>query len=309
MKEKIYGVIMLLVVLFLILPSPIVSAKDNDYVMVDMKTVEEETINLDAKRYNENQDFVSEPSFSESSFFGLANKCRLLENFFRGKSGADTYSIIGTDDRWKITNTGQYPYTTIARITVMYQDGTSACGTGAMIGSRLLATAGHILINSDGSHPKSIQMQFGQNGSYVYHDTNSVGAYIYRTGYETNQPLEGDYGFIVFNDNQVSQLTGNMGVTTVPSLSDRLYTAGYPSDKGWYYMYASTGKIIEMEDDLLYHNMDTGGGQSGSPVYIIGPNGYPYLVAMHSSGVGTENIARRLNTGLFYWLRDRGYFD
>lgn len=30
----------------------VVSAKDNDYVMVDMKTDEEEAIDLGAKRYN-----------------------------------------------------------------------------------------------------------------------------------------------------------------------------------------------------------------------------------------------------------------
>ncbi|MCD7825660.1 MAG: hypothetical protein LUH14_06860 [Clostridiaceae bacterium] len=60
--------------------------------------------------------------------------------------GIETYSIIGTDDRWKITNTNQYPYTTIARITVEYQDGSAACGAGAMINSRLLATAGHVLL-------------------------------------------------------------------------------------------------------------------------------------------------------------------
>lgn len=89
------------------------------------------------------------------------------------------YGIIGNDNRWKVTNTNQYPYTTIARITVEYQDGTSACGTGAMIISRLLATVGHVLINKNGSHPKSIRMQFGQNGSYVYYDTNSFSSYIY----------------------------------------------------------------------------------------------------------------------------------
>lgn len=30
-----------------------------------------------------------------------------------------------------VTNTNQYPYTTIARLTVTYQNGTAACGTVA----------------------------------------------------------------------------------------------------------------------------------------------------------------------------------
>lgn len=40
-----------------------------------------------------------------------------------------------------------------------------------MIDSRLLATVGYVLINSNGSHLKSVRMQFGQNGNYVYYDT------------------------------------------------------------------------------------------------------------------------------------------
>jgi V8-like Glu-specific endopeptidase len=99
-----------------------------------------------------------------------------------------------------------------------------------------------------------------------------------------------------------------MGIVTSTSESETLYTAGYPADMGYYYMYAATGSILSMTDDLINHNMDTYPGQSGSPVYVLGSSdSLPYLVAMHSSGAGTYNIARRLEPSLFYWLKDNGY--
>lgn len=306
MKQRFYGALLfLLVALFYISPSHPASAQedDGDYVMVDMKTGAEQTIDLDQGEYSEDQEFVSEPSIP------TRNKPMLKTLGGFGIPGVSTYSIIGSDDRRKVTNTDQYPYTTIARLEITYQDGTVVFGTGAMINPRLLATVGHLLINSNGSHLKSVRIEFGRNGNFEYYNTSQVHSYIYRTGFETDRPVVGDYGFIVFKDNTVSRVTGYMGIVTVPSMSDQLYTAGYPADKWYYYMYATTGKIVNMEADLIYHNMDTQPGQSGSPVYIIdSASGLPYLVAMHSSGAGTVNIARRLEPELFYWLKDHGYF-
>ena len=208
-----------------------------------------------------------------------------------------------------MTNPTQYPYRTIARITVTYEDGMVAYGSGAMISSRLLATAGHLLINNNGSLPQSILMQFGRNGSSVYYETSNYSSYICREDYHgTNQPLEADYGFIVFADDTVNNHTGHLGIVTAPSASETLHTAGYPSDYGSYKMYETSGNILSMTDDLLNHNLDTMSGQSGSPVYVINTtSGLPYLVAIHSSGYPTYNVARRLEAGLFYWLQNHGY--
>ena len=267
---------------------------------------EEEVVNLEEEGYGDVEEFVSRPSFAQETTD--------MEELFLNKPGASTTSIIGTDDRWKITAIRKYPFRTIARIQVQYQDGTVECGTGAMISPKLVATAGHVLINSNGSRPKSIKMQFGQNGSEVFYETSSWRAYIYRGGFETDRPVEADYGFIALWDDTVSKATGYMGIQTAPSLDDRLFTAGYPGDKGPYYMYGATGLIQYMNGDLIYHTMDTYGGQSGSPVYITDKANSPYLVAMHTAGTYTSggapvNLARRLDPGLFQWLKDNGYLE
>lgn len=303
-EKKVLCLLTLVGAMFLLTPSPLVSAKesDNDYTIVDMQTGEEEKIDLDSEQYQDVEEFVSRPSFPNNS---MSNT--IISKGF-SEPGIGTSSIIGNDDRTKVTNTNQFPYTAIARMTVEYQDGTAACRSGAMISGRVLATAGHVLINSKGSHPKKITMQFGQNGSYVYYETSDFSSYVYKGGYETDRSVEGDYGFVIFKDKKVSSITGHMGIITSPSTSERLYTAGYPGDKGYYYMYAATGNILRMNDDLIYHKMDTMGGQSGSPVYVNGVGG-PYIVAMHSSGMTTQNIARRLDPALYQWMKDNGFMN
>lgn len=301
MKNKILCLLILVGAIFLLAPEVLVSAKESagDYAIVDMHTGEKEEIDLDSEKYHDIEKFVSRPSFPDHNTF-------MPKQF--SQQGIGTYSIIGDDERRKVTNTNQFPYTAIARMTVEYEDGTAACGSGAMISGRVLATAGHVLINQNGSHPEKITMEFGQNGSYVYYETSNFSSYIYRQDYETNRPLEGDYGFVIFKDKQVSTITGHMGIIISPSISERLYTAGYPGDKGYYYMYAATGNILRMTDDLIMHNMDTNGGQSGSPVYVNGVGG-PYIVAMHTAGGQTENIARRLEPALYNWMKDNGYMN
>lgn len=304
MKTKVLCLLTFIGAMILLTPSFLVSAKEgaNDYTIVNMQTGEEKEIDLDSEQYQDTEQFISCPSFPNNFMSNTFMTNGLSE------SGIGTHCIIGTDDRKKITNTNEFPYTAIARMTVEYEDGTASCGTGAMISGRVLATAGHVLINSNGSHPKKITMQFGQNGSYVYYETSRFISYIYRGGFETDRPLEGDYGFVIFKDKQVSSITGHMGIITSPSTSERLYTAGYPGDKGYYYMYAATGNVLNMTDDLIIHNMDTMGGQSGSPVYVNGVGG-PYIIAMQTSEWPTENVARRLDPALYKWMKDNGYMN
>lgn len=304
MKTKVLCLLTFISAMILLTPSFLVSAKEgaNDYTIVNMQTGEEKEIDLDSEQYQDTEEFISCPSFPNNFMSNTFMTNGLSE------SGIGTHCIIGTDDRKKITNTNEFPYTAIARMSVEYEDGTVSCGTGAMISGRVLATVGHLLINSNGSHPKKITMQFGQDGSYVYYETSRFSSYIYRGGFETDRPAEGDYGFVIFKDKYVSSITGHMGIITSPSTSERLYTAGYPGDKGYIYMYAATGNVLRMTGDLIIHNMDVMKGQSGSPVYVNGDGG-PYIVAMQSADSPTENIARRLDPALYKWMKDNGYMN
>lgn len=212
-------------------------------------------------------------------------------------------NIIGTDDRVLISNANTFPYTTIARITVVYQDGTAQRGSGAIIGPRLVATAGHVLINESLSHPKSIKMEFGLYGTSSYYKTSNYSAYIYYGDYK-GYNTETDYGFIVLPEDVGTNVTGCMGIRTACDPNQAIFAAGYPG--GNPYLYNCAGNVIDFTDDVLVINADFTAGESGGPVFVM-YEGMPYLMGTISGSAGTTNYARRLNTGLLNWLQDNGY--
>lgn len=217
-------------------------------------------------------------------------------------------SIIGTDDRTLVTDTSQYPYTCVARLTITYTNGNVGYGSGCMISKRLLATAGHCLIDDDGSHAQIIKAEFGLNGSYCFYTTTDVSTYIYYGGYNGYNSAT-DYGFVYFNSN-VGNITGSFGVNTAISVNDTIHTAGYPGDlSSGQCMYETSGTVSYVDVNILHFDLDVMGGQSGSPLYIIGTDDNPYLVGMVSGSTDEYNVGRRLNYGLFTWLEDNGYFE
>lgn len=238
-------------------------------------------------------DFVSEPISP------------IFSNVENNDTGISPNAVIGDDNRTLVSNPSVFPYSCIARLYLTYEDGSAAYGTGAMISTNLLATAGHCLINSNGSRLATVQADFGKNGSSYVYRASDLSTYIYYGGYSGYDPNT-DYGFIVFNSN-ISSHTGAFGVNTSASLNQVINITGYPGDIGsCEYMYTGSGVIQAITTDLITHNVDTAGGQSGAPVYVYS-NGNPYLIGMHSGSGGSVNYARRLTDGLYSWLKQNGY--
>lgn len=226
--------------------------------------------------------------------------------------GVGTYSIIGADNRTKVNNASLFPYRAIARLDITRQNGTKTYASGALIGDRIFATAGHAIVQ-DGKMIKSLTLEFGRNGSSAYYTTSDIKSYILREDYSTNPTQEGDYAFVVLNKG-ISNITGCFGIQTSISVGDMIYTAGYPQDKGGMDMYQVSGAVLKVGNDKVYYNADTVGGQSGSPVYVM-KNGKPYIVAIHTNGTYTpdaadaSNSGRRIEPNLYNWLKSNGYLD
>lgn len=276
------------------------------YVMVDVESGEKTVIEIPEKTSEGIDALVSEPSFLENNASGAA--ADLL-----GGTGANTRSVIGTDNRTRVSNANVYPYTAVARLDITCQDGGVTYGSGALIGSRILATAGHVLIDGNGNLPKSLKVEFGKNGSSTYYTTSNVKSYIYKADYGTKVAMEDDYTFVIFNED-VGAVTGYFGIDTSISFGNTVYTAGYPQDMNIYGndMYVSSGLVVNVTDDLLYYTADTSGGNSGSPVYVI-KSGKPYVVGIHTRGKtavdsgGEANSGRRINSNLYSWLKSVSY--
>lgn len=208
-------------------------------------------------------------------------------------------SIIDNDDRTLVTNTTQKPYSSICRLQINFP-GSSVpqLGTGFMITGDMVATAAHCLYDESlGGYATSITVYPGENGT-----TNPYGSSNSKTlnipeSYKSVKSTKYDYGIIKLNSSikDCGHLNCAIGVNRFFNGSYKLYTAGYPIE-GSHRMYTEQGNIISNTTDLVYYDLDTTGGQSGSPIMIYNGNQY-IVVGIHHGEYPSENYGVRLNEG------------
>lgn len=219
-------------------------------------------------------------------------------------------SIIGNDDRVRVTNNTLYPWRCVCSLLITAQSGTQYIGTGWLVAPRLVLTAGHcVYMDDEGGWASTIEVIPGRDadtrpfGSAISHDLRSV------TGWTQDGNSDCDYGAILLPaDKRFGEQLGWFGYAVRPDDYLRQVTlnlAGYPGDGGkagqqvqgtqWF---NSRGVLDVMPRQITYE-IDTFGGQSGAPVWEMAANGSRYGVAIHTHGMSTSNGATRIVREVF----------
>lgn len=216
--------------------------------------------------------------------------------------GAD--SILGPDGRKKVKKTTRYPYRAIAFLEVTFPGNVKGSCTGWFIGPRTLATAGHCVFDQQLGWATAINVLPGKNAG-----TNPYGAFdacnLWSVnGWVNSASPEYDYGAIMLQASAGNTVGwfgfANLGNNKLDEKSVKNH--GYPGDKPRGTQWGMGGKIKQVSTRQLFHDMDTFGGQSGSPVYEVRENG-PYGLGVHAYGGTTLNGATRINKSVFNNLK------
>ena len=230
-------------------------------------------------------------------------------------SGVPTIeSVIGDDNRTRITQTDRYPWRVHASLLITARDGTRWIGTAFFISPRVLATAGHNLffhgaVEARRGWARNIVVMPGRNEDDLPFGRATSSHFYSVRGWTESPPTspnaEYDYGAIVLEEgDDLGSRTGwigfgNYGDATLRSVTGNL--AGYPGDLGqgaqqWY----MARRIDSVSNRQIFYDIDTAGGQSGSAVYRI-RDGSRYAVGIHAYGVGARplNAATRINRPVF----------
>lgn len=180
----------------------------------------------------------------------------------------------------RITNTEQFPYSSVVHLYMRYGDGYAGCSGAFIHGTSTVLTAGHCIYNHDmGGYPDDIivmpaqdgnDMPFGQKYAYNWATNNRWISY---------QDYRSDYAVIV-----VSPFGGTGYMDSAYSTSNSWYatrefqTAGYPGDYGYNgeEMWWEESDVDELDSSMLrvdYHFGDDYPyycipGQSGSAIYL-----------------------------------------
>jgi V8-like Glu-specific endopeptidase len=243
------------------------------------------------------------PSIIEP-FEGIVNPNYWIRSESEEKEGGLQSSyVFPPDDRQEITDTTQFPWSSICKLYIEAQDSSHYIGSGAIVDEFHVLTVGHCLyIHEAGGWAEEIIVVPGMDGSYepygVAYATNmrTYEAWIQSESYQH------DWGLITL-DRSIGNLTGWMGRQTEhytdPIYSGVLNTAGYPGDLDFGEVMYFCGDNGDRADEYNHWFwMDTAGGQSGSPIwryngthrYILSILAYEYLGGIDA------NFGTRLNT-------------
>jgi V8-like Glu-specific endopeptidase len=212
-----------------------------------------------------------------------------------------------------------WPWTSIASVQITWPDGTQAVGSGAMVDSFHLLTAGHVVYNhSHGGWASSIQVIPEMSGdsqpfgiaNMTYERTyNSWINYSNTHGPEDGSDAVRDIALVTL-DSKIGDQTGWMSFgynndDNFFSSGTILNTAGYPADGGFdgSKMEFSSGPIAGLSDGgaLQFRQSDITifGGSSGSPIWAHWEDGTRIIYGVVQSNSDDMNYGTRITEQIF----------
>jgi glutamyl endopeptidase len=222
-------------------------------------------------------------------------------------------TVFGNDDRVKVSqdNMRDNPWRQICSLRIRSQRGREYVGTGWFIAPKVLATAGHcVYLTQEGGWPESIAVipaRYGGGGPF-----GSVTATRFATvkGWTIKKERDFDYGVIFLEDDDAGKKVGNFEVR---ALSDRelkgvaAKVSGYPADRdSAQFQYYHERPVMDVTSGRLMYDIDTFGGQSGSPLFQEIEGEGVVAVGIHTTGGVTSNSGTRISedviTNMLAWL-------
>ncbi|MEK5100564.1 serine protease [Cytobacillus sp. FSL M8-0252] len=222
----------------------------------------------------------------------------------------EPFSIIGADNRTKISNTTSYPNRAIVKINALFpNDLTTVYGcTGFMVSPDTVVTAGHcIYSHDDGGWAEIVNVAPGRNGNSYPYGTHTMETLYSVTGWTRDENASYDYGAIKLSSN-VGNNTGWLGFRSYTSVVGlNASVTGYPCDKPTGTMWTHAGPIEFQQSYQIRYNMDTYGCQSGSPVYRNYTDTGQTAVGIHAYGTSPSanmNKGTRITQAVFDNIND-----
>lgn len=202
-------------------------------------------------------------------------------------------SILGDVDRRKqILETDLTPWRMICSLAIVSQNGLGYVGTGWLAAPRTVITAGHCVFDPIelGAWARTIRVMPGRNGSEEPFEAVDSASFSTTDRWLEAQDPDFDYAAIHLGSNLGTKV-GTFGIAVLPDkdLVDRLVNvSGYPVSPGnGELQYFHANRVKALTPRRLFYDIDTIGGQSGSPVwaYLDGSES-PVVVGIHAYGVG-----------------------
>ena len=206
--------------------------------------------------------------------------------------GGSDEKVIGEDGRRHITNTTDYPNSAI--VYLHKHNGNQYC-TGWLVSPDTLVTAGHCIYNNNGWN-FDLEYSPGANGAERPYGTAKAARIWTDTSWISNRNNKQDWGIVKLDKSfpQVGYFGYRWQEASLNGTEVEL--RGYPGDKPAGQLWGMAGPITDSSSNNLSYQIDTVGGQSGSPVFL---GDVHQSVAIHTTGANRSNSSTRITESLF----------
>ncbi|KAI8105146.1 hypothetical protein M9435_000316 [Picochlorum sp. BPE23] len=239
--------------------------------------------------------------------------------FGNSTGSGSSRTVFPPDDRVEVSNTQNFPFNVVSFMS--FKSGTDdyRC-TAFIVAPHMALTSGHCVFNGETGFSEDAKIFPGQTENKIFQQLSSCRI---STNTKNTECMEAgnsvcpeyDYGALFFSPQMAPSAKTYMPlVIDNPAAGTTLNTAGYPADVGGKIrrgQWRASGEVSITPDDsrVLYHRVDTTGGQSGSPIYLYtSSSNYRRVIAIQSASSTQYNIATRISDAnkslLIEWLED-----
>jgi V8-like Glu-specific endopeptidase len=211
-------------------------------------------------------------------------------------------AIIGNDDRVRVSDDrmAMNPWRQICSLRIRSATSRTYVGTAWFIHPRVLATAGHcVYLQDDGGWAESISIAAARSGDREPFGRVVSKRFLSVDGWVKERKRDFDYGVIILDDESVGQQVGNFEVQSLTPGELRGLDAqisGYPADRdSAKYQYFHMRPLMDVTDQRLMYEIDTFGGQSGSPIWQETEEAGVIAIGIHTTGGVSSNSGTRIN--------------
>ncbi len=206
-----------------------------------------------------------------------------------GIPGLET--VIGDDERVRIVDTDLLPWRMICALRLKGPTG-SAVGTGWLAGPKTILTAGHCVHHLPffGGWVQSIDVSAGRDAARFPFGTIKASRFSALDKWVESADPDFDIGCIHL-DEPLGDKTGFFAYATMTpeELETRMVNiSGYPADlSNGEQQYFHFNRVLSVGPRRVFYDVDTFGGQSGSPVWVqADTDADPVVIGVHAYGTG-----------------------
>lgn len=216
--------------------------------------------------------------------------------------------VIADDDREAVKNVLENPWKKIAALRITAQSGEVYAGTAWFISKTVLATAGHcVFLHDDGGWPQQIEVIPALDGTTRFFKSFTAKKFESSDGWVKQRNSDYDYGVIILEEEADERIGWfSFGAANDEVIRNTIANiSGYPVDRDrGTKQYYHARKISRASFRRLVYDIDTYGGQSGSPVWMNFGENDRVAVGIHTNGNSNSNYGTRITDEVAKNLRN-----